>query len=68
MELTKAQQHYLQYSCTKFHPYQTINMETVGKNSFMSASSVWLSLLIFSEACDKSLIFCEDLIYWCETN
>lgn len=68
MELTKAQQHYLQNSCTIFYPYQTTNMETLGKNLFMSATTVWLSPLIFSEAYGKSLNFCEDLVYWCETN
>jgi len=34
----------------------------------MSASTVWLSPLIFSEACNKSVNFCEDFVNWCETN
>jgi hypothetical protein len=47
IKLTNVQQHSLQISYTKFHPTQTINVETTD-NSFMPLRKIWCSIRHFS--------------------
>jgi hypothetical protein len=39
-KLKNAQQYYAQTSCTEFHPYRTIRVESMDRKTFMSLTKV----------------------------